>query len=127
MRLPHVLEEAVVEKGGIEEDGPGQGLGNGSGRLFRHPGPGLQREDERIKNIPEGRLIPGVDGVHEGPWSYSPDGQKILLMSDRGNAPFTIGLFTMNADGSDVTPVFAGGSCPNDGNCGAGSWGAQAK
>jgi TolB protein len=75
------------------------------------------------------RRLTHLDGAHEDPSSYSPDGRKILLSSDRWNAPFTFDLFTMNPDGSDITRISAGASCPTDsnGNCAPVSWGAEAK
>jgi Tol biopolymer transport system component len=68
-----------------------------------------------------------LDNVHEGGWSFSPDGQKILLVSDRLSAPFGTDLFIMNPDGSDIKKIAAGPSCPADpnGNCGTAAWGAK--
>jgi TolB protein len=70
-----------------------------------------------------------LDGVHDNPVSYSPDGRKILLVSDRWNALLTFDIFTMDPDGSDITRISAGASCPTDlaGNCASSSWGVEAK
>jgi Tol biopolymer transport system component len=70
-----------------------------------------------------------LDNVHEAGWSYSPDGRKILLISDRLNSAFIFDLFTMNADGSDIKRIAAAASCPTDpgGNCGTGNWGPKPK
>jgi Tol biopolymer transport system component len=68
-----------------------------------------------------------LDNVHEDPFNFSPDGRKILLVSDRLNAPFTFDLFTMNPDGSGLTKIAAGPSCPADpnGNCATAAWGPK--
>jgi Tol biopolymer transport system component len=73
------------------------------------------------------RRLTHLDGVHDDPTSYSPDGRKILLVSDRWNALLTFDVFTMNPDGSDITRISAGASCPTDlaGNCASSSWGAK--
>jgi Tol biopolymer transport system component len=70
-----------------------------------------------------------LDGVHDNAVSYSPDGRKILLVSDRLNALLNFDLFTMNPDGSDITRISAGATCPTDlySGCGTGSWGAKGK
>jgi Tol biopolymer transport system component len=69
-----------------------------------------------------------LDNVHETPMSYSPDGQKILLISDRLNSPFTFDLFTMNSDGSDVRRIASSvATCPADSNCPNGAWGPKPK
>lgn len=67
-----------------------------------------------------------AENAHEGPGGYSPDGKKIILMSDRLNSPFTFDIFTMNADGTDLTRIAAAvGSCPDTGNCIDASWGPK--
>ncbi len=56
---------------------------------------------------------------------YSPDGRKIAFYTDRFNAPLTLDLVTMNADGSDIKRVVVGvATCP-DGGCGVVGWGAE--
>jgi Tol biopolymer transport system component len=76
------------------------------------------------------RLAPLSQFHHDLYPTYSPDGKQISLMSDRFSTdidPFTYGtfdIFTMNADGSDLTDVApAVGSCPFDGNCVTPFWG----
>jgi Tol biopolymer transport system component len=73
------------------------------------------------------RRLTHLENVHEAGWSYSPNGRKILLVSDRLNAPFVFDLFTMNPDGSDLKKIAAGPSCPADpnGNCGTAAWGPK--
>jgi len=69
---------------------------------------------------------------HDGGGSFSPDGAKIVFESDRLSpdvSPTTFGtmdIFTMNADGSNVTRIAtAVASCPQDGNCGGVNWGPK--
>jgi Tol biopolymer transport system component len=60
---------------------------------------------------------------------YSPDGKKIVFVSNRFSSDSSIDLFTMNADGSNITRIASGitvGGCP-DGNCINPSWGPQPK
>jgi Tol biopolymer transport system component len=64
--------------------------------------------------------------------SYSPDGTKIVFMSDRLSSDVsldnygTFDIFTMNADGSNVTRIAAGvAKCPQDGNCPDVYWGPK--
>jgi len=73
------------------------------------------------------RALTHLDNVHEAAWSFSPDGRKLLLVSDRLNAPFVFHLFTMNPDGSDLKKIAPGPSCPADpnGNCGTAAWGPK--
>jgi Tol biopolymer transport system component len=69
---------------------------------------------------------------HDGSGSYSPDGTKIVFSSDRLSADVsatsfgTYDIFTMNADGSNVTRIAtAVASCPQDGNCPNVTWGPK--
>ena len=69
---------------------------------------------------------------HDGSASYSPDGTKIVFSSDRLSADVsatsfgTYDIFTMNADGSNVTRIAtAVASCPQDGNCPNVTWGPK--
>jgi Tol biopolymer transport system component len=69
---------------------------------------------------------------HDGSGSYSPDGTKIVFSSDRLSADVsatsfgTYDIFTMDADGSNVTRIAtAVASCPQDGNCPSVSWGPK--
>jgi len=66
---------------------------------------------------------------HDGSGSYSPDGTKIVFTSDRlsSNVSTTafgaFDIFTMNADGSNVTRIATGvANCPQDGNCANVNW-----
>jgi len=68
-------------------------------------------------------------GTHNSPGSYSPDGRKIVFVSDRFSSDLSLDLFTMNADGSDVDRIASGitvGGCP-DLNCVGPSWGPKPK
>src|SRR5215469_2723247 len=69
---------------------------------------------------------------HDGSGSYSPDGTKIVFSSDRLSADVsattfgTYDIFTMDADGSNVTRIAtAVASCPQDGNCPNVTWGPK--
>ncbi len=69
---------------------------------------------------------------HDGSGSYSPDGTKIVFTSDRLSSNVspnnfgTFDIFTMNADGSNVTRIATGvASCPQDGNCANVNWGPK--
>lgn len=69
---------------------------------------------------------------HDASASYSPDGTKIVFTSDRlspdvSTSNFgTFDIFTMNADGTNVTRIAtAVASCPQDGNCAAVNWGPK--
>jgi Tol biopolymer transport system component len=69
---------------------------------------------------------------HDVSASYSPDGTKVVFSSDRlspdvsTTAFGTIDIFTMNADGSNVTRIAtAVASCPQDGNCANVTWGTK--
>jgi Tol biopolymer transport system component len=69
---------------------------------------------------------------HDGSASYSPDGTKIVFMSDRLSSDVsptaygTFDIFTMSPDGSNVTRIATGvASCPQDGNCANVSWGPK--
>ena len=69
---------------------------------------------------------------HDGSASYSPDGTKIVFISDRLSSDVsptaygTFDIFTMSADGSNVTRIATGvASCPLDGNCANVSWGPK--
>lgn len=44
--------------------------------------------------------------------NYSPDGKKILYMSDR-LSPGSFDIFVMNADGSGKKRIIKGGFAPN--------------
>jgi Tol biopolymer transport system component len=60
---------------------------------------------------------------------YSPDGKKIVFISNRLSLDQSLDLFTMNADGSDVKRIASGltlGGCP-DQNCVVPSWGPKPK
>jgi Tol biopolymer transport system component len=72
------------------------------------------------------RLLTPAENEHLGPVTYSPDGKKIIVYSDRLNSPFTFDIFTMNADGSDLKQLAAAvATCPNSGNCIGASWGPK--
>jgi Tol biopolymer transport system component len=69
---------------------------------------------------------------HDLNTSYSPDGTKIVFTSDRLSSDVsqdnygTFDIFTMNADGSNVTRIAAGvAKCPQDGNCPNVNWGPK--
>lgn len=69
---------------------------------------------------------------HDGSASFSPDGTKIVFTSDRLSSNVspdnfgTFDIFTMNADGSNVTRIASGvASCPQDGNCANVYWGPK--
>jgi TolB protein len=67
--------------------------------------------------------------AHNNAPIYSPDGRKIVFVSDRFSSNLSLDLFTMNADGSDVARIASGltlGGCP-DGNCVGPSWGPKPK
>lgn len=71
------------------------------------------------------QLTHGGRQVHDFLPNYSPDGTKIVFDSDRMNTPGTLDLFTMNADGSNITRIATGitvGGCP-DSNCVSAAWG----
>jgi Tol biopolymer transport system component len=66
-------------------------------------------------------------GHSDLPGTYSPDGTKIVFPSDRLSNNFSLDLFIMNADGSDIHRIASGltvGGCP-DGNCVNPSWGPK--
>ncbi len=61
---------------------------------------------------------------------YSPDGKKIVFVSNRLNSENSLDIFTMNADGSNVTRIASGltvGGCPDLQNCVDPSWGPKPK
>ncbi len=60
---------------------------------------------------------------------YSPDGKKIVFVSNRLSSDSSLDLFTMNADGSNITRIASGltvGGCPDE-NCVGPSWGPKPK
>jgi Tol biopolymer transport system component len=66
-------------------------------------------------------------GHHDIPGTYSPDGTKIVFASDRLSNDFSLDLFIMNADGSNIHRIASGltpGGCP-DTNCVTPSWGPK--
>jgi Tol biopolymer transport system component len=57
--------------------------------------------------------------------NYSPDGTKIVFVSDRMSSDSSLDIFTMNADGSGLTRVATGvtvGGCADE-NCVGPAWG----
>jgi Tol biopolymer transport system component len=61
---------------------------------------------------------------------YSPDGKKIVFVSNRLNSNNSLDLFTMNADGSNIFRIASGltvGGCPDLQNCVGPSWGPKPK
>ena len=65
-----------------------------------------------------------------GQGGYSPDGKKIVFISNRLNAENSLDIFTMNADGSNPTRIASGlavGGCPDLQNCVGPSWGPKPK
>ncbi len=85
-------------------------------------------------------FVAGIDGEHirqithvasanENFGTYSPDGKKIVFVSDRLNSFTNYDLFTMDADGSNITRIASGltvGGCPDE-NCVGPSWGPKPK
>jgi Tol biopolymer transport system component len=65
--------------------------------------------------------------ANDTPGTYSPDGKKIVFVSDRLNSNQSLDLFTMNSDGTDIRRIASGitvGGCP-DRNCVGPSWGPK--
>ncbi len=61
---------------------------------------------------------------------YSPDGKKIVFVSNRLNSENSLDIFTMNADGSNITRIASGltvGGCPDLQNCVGPNWGPKPK
>lgn len=74
-----------------------------------------------VRQITQG----GGPQAHDYMPNYSPDGTRIVFSSDRMNTPGTLDLFTMNADGTNLTRIASGitvGGCP-DSNCISPAWG----
>lgn len=83
----------------------------------------LDRRDRDLTQLTRTRTAHDIAG------SYSPDGTKIVFVSDRFSSDISLDLFTMNSDGSDVKRIASGltvGGCP-DGNCVSPSWGPKPK
>lgn len=73
------------------------------------------------------RLTDPGNGKSDLMGTYSPDGTRIVFPSDRLSDNFSLDLFVMNADGSNIHRIASGltvGGCP-DGNCVNPSWGPQ--
>jgi len=69
------------------------------------------------------------DSANEFMFGYSPDGKRIVFVSDRLNSFTNYDLFTMDADGSNITRIASGitvGGCPDE-NCVGPSWGPKPK
>jgi Tol biopolymer transport system component len=63
------------------------------------------------------------------PWGYSPDGTKIVFVSNRMSSNQSLDLYKANSDGTHIQRIASGltvGGCP-DGNCVTPSWGPKAK
>jgi Tol biopolymer transport system component len=73
------------------------------------------------------RLTKPVGDSHDVLPNYSPDGTKIVFASDRMSSDGSLDLFTMNADGSNMTRIATGitvGGCA-DKNCVSPAWGRK--
>jgi Tol biopolymer transport system component len=52
------------------------------------------------------------------PYGYSPDGAKIVFVSDRMSSDGSLDLYTANSDGGNIKRIAAGltvGGCPDRG------------
>jgi Tol biopolymer transport system component len=68
-------------------------------------------------------------GKTDIPWGYSPDGTKIVFVSNRMSSNQSLDLYKANSDGTHIQRIASGltvGGCP-DGNCVTPSWGPKAK
>jgi TolB protein len=66
-------------------------------------------------------------GKTDIPWGYSPDGTKIVFISNRMSSNYSLDLYTANSHGTHIRRIARGltvGGCP-DGNCVTPSWGPQ--
>ena len=77
----------------------------------------------------DSRQLTHQDDANETFCGYSPDGKRIVFTSDRLNSFTNYDLFTMDADGSNITRIASGltiGGCPDE-NCVGPSWGPKPK
>ena len=68
-----------------------------------------------------------VGNSHDMAPNYSPDGTKIVFASDRLSSDGSLDIFTMNADGTNLTRIATGvtvGGCP-DVSCVTPAWGRK--
>jgi Tol biopolymer transport system component len=93
-------------------------------------------------NIPGGEIFQaGIDGKGvkqltdpgkgkvDIPGGYSPNGEKIVFISNRMSSDGSLDLFTANSDGTNIHRIATGltvGGCPDD-ECVTPSWGPQSK
>jgi len=76
------------------------------------------------------RLTGPGDSSSDSIPGYSPDGKKIVFVSNRLNSENSLDIFTMNADGSNIIRIASGltvGGCPDLQNCVDPSWGPKPK
>jgi Tol biopolymer transport system component len=91
------------------------------------PGTEIFQADLSGKNLKQ--LTHPGKGKTDLPWSYSPDGTKILFVSNRMSSDQSLDLYTADSDGTHIRRIASGltaGGCP-DGNCVTPSWGPKAK
>ncbi len=75
------------------------------------------------------RQLTHDESANENYGTYSPDGKRIVFVSDRLNSFTDYDLFIMNADGSNITRIASGltvGGCPDE-SCIGPSWGPKPK
>jgi Tol biopolymer transport system component len=81
----------------------------------------------RSKRLWAPSRAPGAPGAPDVYPNYSPDGAKIVFASDRMSSDGSLDIFTINADGSNLTRIATGvtvGGCA-DKNCVTPAWGRR--